>query len=57
MKELDLKAIAELMNRDCDAGIGVSKFEGKFLTSDHEGGLRIIDKNLIKKEETNNEKI
>ena len=44
MKELDLKAIAELMNMRCNTNIDVTKLDGKFLTGEDDGELSIIDK-------------
>lgn len=44
MKELDLKAIAELMNKRCKTNIDVTELDGKFLTGDEDGELSIIDK-------------
>jgi hypothetical protein len=46
MKELDLKAIAELMNKSCNTNIDVTELDGKFLTGDEDGELSIIDRTI-----------
>lgn len=46
MKELDLKAIAELMNNSCNTNIDVTELDGKFLTGDEDGELSIIDRTI-----------
>lgn len=44
MLRLDLKKIADVMNKVCDTGIDTSKVEGKELTGGEDGELHIVEK-------------
>lgn len=44
MEKLDLKKIADAMNKSCGTGIDTSKVEGKELTGGEDGELHIVEK-------------
>ncbi len=43
MVELDLKAIADAMNKSCGTDIDLSKVEGKKLTGSDDGEIHIVE--------------